>query len=58
MRRTLRLRRETLTELTPGELRSVAGGAPPTTPIRDCLLDTFSCIATCQNSCHCFGEAD
>lgn len=57
MKRTLSLKREALSELTPAELRSVAGGAPPTFPVRECLLDTMSCIATCQASCHCYQEA-
>ncbi len=58
MKRTLSLKREHLTELTAGELRSVAGGAPPTVPVRDCLLDSFSCFYSCGNTCWCAGEVE
>lgn len=45
MRRTLRLSKETLTELTPDDLRSVAGAALPTL---DCIasLPTLDCIGS------------
>lgn len=37
MKRTLSLRRDALAPLTHGELGAVAGGAPPTQPLTDCL---------------------
>ena len=37
MKRTLRLDRETLTELTTEELQGVAGGVPKTLNIRECV---------------------
>ena len=38
MKRTLSLKRETLTELSSDELVHVAGGAaPPTSPLVDCV---------------------
>lgn len=36
-KRSLSLRSETLSELTTDDLASVAGGAPPTLNVRDCL---------------------
>lgn len=57
-KRTLSLRRETLTELTTPELSSVAGGAPATTPLKYCLTNLsqeLSCYASC-NSCWCSAE--
>ena len=46
MRRTLTLAKETLTELTPGELGDVAGGATPTCPTFDgCYLPTDFCVS-------------
>lgn len=45
MRRTLRLQRETLTELTPNELSSVVGGSDTTCYIEqivDVLVDYLS----------------
>ena len=36
-KRTLSLKRETLSELTGAELQGVAGGAPPTLNVRECL---------------------
>ncbi|MDQ1711730.1 MAG: hypothetical protein QOE45_1180 [Frankiaceae bacterium] len=45
--RTLRLTRETLTELTVEELTAVVGGwAPPTLPIRACVSDPQHCVTT------------
>jgi len=46
MTRNLRLRRETLTELTADDLSSVVGGAPPSLAnLRDCLpSQEYSCI--------------
>ena len=43
MKRTLTLKPETLTELTPADLAAVAGGAPPT---YDCETAAFTCIPT------------
>jgi hypothetical protein len=48
--RTLSLRREALTDLTPADLTAVVGGwavtnSPGATcPIRICLSDDFSCL--------------
>lgn len=44
MKRTLTLKSEALAELSTDELTVVAGGAPPTLAVRDCvaeLLDTL-----------------
>lgn len=45
--RKLALRRETLSDLTTGELRDVAGGALPsggTCPLRACLNSDYNCL--------------
>ncbi len=42
MNRTLSLRSETLTDLTPDQLVAVAGGALATTPVRECYGDLFT----------------
>jgi hypothetical protein len=46
MKRTLVLRRETLTELTPGDLMSIGGGQiPPPTPVGPTqLIDELTTI--------------
>lgn len=36
-KRTLSLKRETLSELSAGDLSSVVAGAPPTLDVRECL---------------------
>lgn len=42
MKRTLSLKRESLSELTAAQLASVAGGdAPPTWYLKECLQDVF-----------------
>lgn len=41
MKRTLTLKSETLSELTTDQLTAVVGGAPPTTPVKECLADFF-----------------
>ena len=44
-KRTLRLERETLAELSVEDLAGVVGGAPPTLNIRECLpSQQYSCI--------------
>ena len=43
MKRTLTLKSETLTELAPGDLVAVVGGAPPT---HDCPTAALTCIPT------------
>ncbi|MDQ1713431.1 MAG: hypothetical protein QOE45_2881 [Frankiaceae bacterium] len=53
MKRTLNLRRETLSDLTVDELTSVVGGAQtaqgPTCPLLDCVLPSVS--PKCSWSC-------
>jgi bacteriocin-like protein len=45
--RTLRLERETLTELTVEELAEIVGGrALPSIPIRACVSDPQHCVTT------------
>lgn len=57
MKTKLSLKRETLTELTPADLRKVAGGAAttacPTLPVNRCLgLTETSCeCCTASGSC-------
>ena len=45
-RRTLTLKRETLTELSAADLGSVVGGAPPTLNVRECVpsFDVHTCV--------------
>jgi len=44
-KRTLTLQRERLAELSTDDLRVVAGGAPPTLNVRECLpSQAYSCI--------------
>lgn len=51
MRRTLVLKKETLTELSPGELGRVAGGnATPRCPTWECPIPTDHC-ATINQRC-------
>lgn len=47
MRRTLRLSRETLTELTPQQLGDIAGGAitPACPTYDDCRVPTDHCVS-------------
>lgn len=63
MQRALSLKREQLTELTPGELAGVAGAAYDasglTCPVKDCVAgvsDAISCRASCAISCICSVE--
>ena len=55
MKRTLRLRRETLTELTTDALRDVVGAQPdlsgPTCPVRDCISDLFNTCRCATGNC-------
>lgn len=60
MRRTLSLKREALTELTPAELAGVAGAGYDasglTCPVKDCvreLSDVISCAGSCAVTCIC-----
>ena len=60
MKRTLSLKREQLTELTPGELAGVTGAAYDasglTCPVKDCLVglsDAISCLDSCAITCIC-----
>ena len=49
-KKTLKLRKETLSELTPAELREVVGGAPPTRTA--CISFLESCGIACgTHSC-------
>ena len=53
MKRTLRLRRETLAELTTDDLRDVVGGASGVTcPLADCVQDVSKAIG-CVGSYNC-----
>jgi hypothetical protein len=57
MKRTLSLKRETLAELTTGDLRSVVGAAVPsglTCPVLDCtgITEGFTCL-TCITGAQC-----
>ena len=49
--RTLRLRKETLAELTPGELRAVAGASGDTgcLPTADGLACTYATLTFCPD---------
>lgn len=51
MKRTLSLKRETLTELSHEQLTSVVGGAPPTTPVKECLDDPFYTLQATRCFC-------
>ena len=55
MRRALRLRRESLTELTAGELGDVAGGVRDSLvmscPLTDCVPSIPDCIAGSHVNC-------
>ncbi len=44
-KKTLKLRKEILSELTPDDLRQVVGAGPK--PSRDCLSIEISCTAPC-----------
>lgn len=60
MKRTLSLKREVLTELSPEELLSVAGAAaPPTNPLDYCLNTQVVCYtrAAGYSRCVCPTEA-
>ena len=49
-RRTLALKRETLSDLSPADLQSVNGAAPPT--VRDCVKTLNGCaLPTFEYSC-------
>lgn len=58
--RRISLKRETLSALTTDELAGVAGGAPPTSPLRDCLatvqpasLDVRNCVSDAHTCIDC-----
>jgi hypothetical protein len=54
MKRSLTLRRETLTELATAELANVAGANAvrlPTLPLSDCLFQTARCTQTQMPAC-------
>jgi hypothetical protein len=53
MKRTLSLTRETLCELTAGQLTSVVGGqqAVPTTPVKDCYNDLIDTLQATRCFC-------
>jgi len=60
VKRTLSLRREVLTELSPGELLAVAGAAaPPTSPVDYCVNTQVVCYtrAAGYSRCLCPTEA-
>ena len=60
-KRTLSLKRESLTELTTGQLADVVGGASGVTcPVKYCLQDIsgqISCYASCGHSGCCSIES-
>lgn len=50
--RPLRLRRETLTELTADALRAVAGGGSGVScPVRDCVADVSEAVCPSRYNC-------
>ena len=51
MKRTLSLKRETVTELLNDELTGVVGGAPPTTPVNECLDKFFETLQATRCFC-------
>ena len=51
-KRTLSLRRETIGELTIGDLRNVVGGASGIScPLRDCVTDVSEAVCPSQYNC-------
>lgn len=51
MKRTLTLKSEALAELTTDELTVVAGGAPPTLAVADCLADLVNTLQATRCFC-------
>lgn len=60
MKRTLSLKRETLAELSPSDLRNVAGAALPTLPLNYCIGEQNTkvvCVTGDYSRCACITEA-
>ena len=51
MKRTLSLKRETLTELTTDQLTGVVGGVLPTLPLEQCLDELFYTLEATRCFC-------
>lgn len=52
--RRLILKKETLSDLTTGELRGIVGGqnlSGTTCPLRDCVKSNYNCVPTFEDSC-------
>ena len=54
MNRTLSLKREALTALSPEDLAGVAGAALPTTPLDYCLDSQMVCFSADPPNSQCF----
>lgn len=55
MKRSLSLQREQLAELSTAELTGVNGAALPTTPVRNCVVNTIQPFAACTFNCFTHG---
>ena len=54
MKRTLSLKRDALTELSPADLHAVVGAAPPSSPVASCLDNTkLVCYTNEANPSYC-----
>lgn len=51
MKRSLSLRRESLSDLTPGDLAAVVGAAPPTFNVGECLEKFFDTVQPTRCLC-------